>query len=45
MLEMETYKTLADTCAGCVDLDTITLDLCRRHVDEIMLHAAYRNRD
>ena len=37
MVEMETYPTLADTCAGGVDLDTITLDLCRRHVDEIML--------
>lgn len=37
MLEMETYPTLADTCAGGVDLDSITLDLCRRHVDEIML--------
>lgn len=37
MVEMKTYPTLADTCAGNVDLDTITLDLCRRHVDEIML--------
>jgi threonine dehydratase len=37
MVEMKTYPTLADTCAGCVDLDTITLDLCRRHADEIML--------
>ncbi|GAG00020.1 unnamed protein product, partial [marine sediment metagenome] len=37
MLEMETYPTLADTCAGGVDLDSITLDLCRRYVDEIML--------
>jgi threonine dehydratase len=37
MVEMETYPTLADTCAGGVDLDTITLDLCRRHVDEILL--------
>ncbi|MFT5433453.1 MAG: threonine dehydratase [Myxococcota bacterium] len=37
MLEMETYPTLADTCAGGVDLDSITLDLCQRYVDEIML--------
>ena len=37
MVEMETYPTLADTCAGNVDLDSITLDLCRRYVDEIML--------
>jgi threonine dehydratase len=37
MLEMETYTTLADTCAGGVDLDSITLDLCQRYVDEIML--------
>jgi len=34
---METYPTLADTCAGGVDLDSITLDLCRRYADEIML--------
>lgn len=37
MVEMETYPTLADTCAGGVDLDSITLDLCSRHVDEILL--------
>ncbi len=37
MLEMETYPTLADTCAGGIDLDSITLELCRRHVDGIML--------
>jgi len=37
MVEMETYQTLADTCAGGVDLDSITLDLCRRYVDEIVL--------
>ena len=37
MVEMETYPTLADTCAGGVDLDSITLALCRRYVDEIML--------
>ncbi len=37
MIEMETFPTLADTCGGCVDLDSITLDLCRRHVDEIFL--------
>jgi threonine dehydratase len=37
IVEMETYPTLADTCAGGVDLDSITLDLCRRYVDEIWL--------
>ena len=37
MISMETEPTLADTCAGGVDLDSITLELCRRHVDEIML--------
>jgi len=37
MLEMETFRTLADTCAGGVDLDTITLELCRRYVEEIVL--------
>ncbi len=37
MIEMETHPTLADTCAGGVDLDSITLDLCRQYVDEIML--------
>jgi len=37
MVEMETYPKLADTCAGGVDLDSITLDLCLRHVDEILL--------
>ena len=37
MVEMETFPTLADTCGGGVDLDTITLDLCQRYVDEIVL--------
>jgi len=37
MIEMETYPTLADTCAGGVDLDSITLDLCLRYVEEILL--------
>jgi threonine dehydratase len=37
MVEMETFPTLADTCAGGVDLNSITLDLCRRYVDEIVL--------
>ena len=37
MVQMETYPTLADTCAGGMDLDSITLDLCQRYVDEIML--------
>ena len=37
MVEMETYPTLADTCAGGVDLDSITLELCQRYVEEIIL--------
>ena len=37
IIEMETFPTLADTCAGGVDLDSITLDLCLRYVDEILL--------
>lgn len=37
MIEMETYPTLADTCAGGVDLDSITLELCQRYVEEIVL--------
>ena len=37
MGEMDTQPTLADTCAGGIDLDSITLDLCRRYVDEIVL--------
>jgi threonine dehydratase len=37
IVEMETHPTLADTCAGGVDLDSITLDLCLRYVDEIIL--------
>ena len=37
MVKMDTQPTLADTCAGGIDLDSITLDLCRRYVDEIVL--------
>ncbi len=37
IVEMETQPTLADTCAGGVDLDSITLELCQRYVDEIVL--------
>ena len=37
MVEMETFPTLADTCAGGVDLDSITLPLCQRYVEEILL--------
>ncbi len=37
MVEMETQPTLADTCAGGVDLDSITLELCQRYVEEIVL--------
>jgi threonine dehydratase len=37
VVEMETYPTLADTCAGNVDRDSITLELCQRYVKEILL--------
>ena len=37
MVEMETFPTLADTCAGGVDLDSVTLALCQRYVEEILL--------
>ena len=37
MITMDTLPTLADTCAGGVDLDSITLDLCRRYVSDILL--------
>lgn len=33
MIEMESEPTLAETCAGGIDLDTITFALCRRYVD------------
>jgi threonine dehydratase len=37
IIEMETFPTLADTCAGGVDPDSITLELCQKYVDEIIL--------
>jgi threonine dehydratase len=37
MLEMETFPTLADTCGGGVDLDSITLEVVEKYVDEITL--------
>ena len=37
MVEMPTFPTLADTCAGGIDLDTITFPLCQKYVDEIVL--------
>jgi len=37
MIEMEILPTLADTSAGCVDLDTITLEPCQRYVEDIVL--------
>jgi len=37
MVEIDTFPTLADTCGGGVDLDSITLDLCQRFVEEIIL--------
>lgn len=37
MVTMDTLPTLADTCAGGVDLDSITLELSQRYVDDILL--------
>jgi len=37
IIEMETEPTLADTCAGNLDLDSITLALCQEHVDDVVL--------
>jgi threonine dehydratase len=37
MVEMETFPTLADTCAGGIDLDSITLAPCQRYSEEIIL--------
>jgi len=37
IVQMDTLPTLADTCAGNVDSDNITLPLCHRYVEEIFL--------
>jgi threonine dehydratase len=37
VVDMETHPTLADTCAGGIDHDAITLELCRRYIDEMFL--------
>lgn len=37
IVEMESFPTLADTCAGGLDQDTITLELCQRYVDDTLL--------
>jgi len=37
MVEVEIFETLADTCAGGLDLDTITFELCQKYVDEMVL--------
>ncbi len=37
VIEMKTCPTLADTCAGNLDLDSITLALCQEHVDDLVL--------
>jgi len=37
IVEMETFPTLADTCAGGLDLDSITLEICQRYAEEVML--------
>ncbi len=37
VIEMDTEPTLADTCAGNLDLDSITFGFCQQFVDEIVL--------
>jgi threonine dehydratase len=37
VIEMDISPTLADTCAGNMDLDTITLAVCQRYVKEVIL--------
>lgn len=37
IVETEHFPTLADTCAGALDHDTITLELCQRLVDDTLL--------
>jgi len=37
IVELEIFPTLADTCAGNVDLDSITLEPLQRYVEEIVL--------
>jgi len=37
IIKMEHFPTLADTCAGDVDSDSITLELCQRYVDELIV--------
>jgi len=37
ILDMEILPTLADTCAGGVDHDAITLELCQEIIDEFLL--------
>jgi threonine dehydratase len=35
LFEMDIKPTLADTCSGNIDLDSITFDICRENVDEM----------
>ena len=37
MVELTSYPTLADTCAGGVDADTITFDIIKDNVDDMMV--------
>ena len=37
IIEMQTFPTLADTCAGGLDLDSVTLEVLQKYVDEIIL--------
>lgn len=37
LFTMDTLPTIADTCAGSIDLDSITFGLCQRYVDDFLL--------
>ena len=37
VVELEILETLAHTCSGNIDLDSITLETCQNYVDEISL--------
>jgi threonine dehydratase len=37
IVDIETLPTLADTCAGGIDHDAITLELCQKYIDEMIL--------
>ena len=35
-VDLDIQPTLADTCSGNIDLDTVTFELCRRYVDDMV---------